>query len=254
MSGKLWCLLSGGKDSICAAHVLSRQGRLAGCVFIDTGIACPDTRPFVERLCGDQGWDLRVYASPKRYEDLVMKYGFPRDLVGHSWAYGALKERALRAAFHDLGPGTVFASGVRRRESKRRAMSVARGFRHNYGIVIENPIQEWTNEGVWSYLRKNDLSVSPSYVALGRSGDCLCGAFSHRREQSLIQAYYPEVAARIRRLERSLDPVQHPFPTNRWGSSRSRGGFSLLDGQTTLEAMVCGGDCADAPRPTEAPA
>lgn len=246
MTGKLWCLLSGGKDSVCAAHHLRERGRLAGCVFIDTGISCPDTRPFVETLCAQQGWDLHVFSAPKSYEELVSRYGFPKNLVGHSWAFGALKERAIIRAKQELGPGTIFASGARRRESARRARSVAKGFRHNGKVVIENPIVEWSTPEVWAYLRSNGLAVSPAYLSLGRSGDCLCGAFSKRGEADVIRRAYPDVADRIRRLEASLDS-RFAYPANRWGSSRSWGGFGALAGRTTLEAAVCGGDCADAP-------
>ena len=242
MSG-LWCLLSGGKDSVCAAHVLASKGRLAGCVFLDTGIACPDTRPFVEGLCRSQGWPLRVFPAPKTYEEIVRHYGFPQGATGHSWAFGWLKERAIRAAKKELGPDTVFASGARRKESERRARNISHGVRHNPRIRIENPIVEWTTPETWRYLRENGLDVSPSYLTLGRSGDCLCGAFSQRGEADVIRRAYPEVAARILALEESVDK---PYPKNRWGKpERSMGGFTALRGRLTLEAAVCGGDCAD---------
>lgn len=253
-NGQRWALLSGGKDSVATAHVLAQQGRLAGCVFIDTGIACPDTCPFVQRLCSERGWDLRIVKAtdftrykttgPRTFDDAVRKYGFPKDLVGHRWAFGILKERAIMAAREELGSDVVFASGARRRESARRAKSIARGFRHNGGIVIENPIQEWTTLEVWTYLRAHDLPVSPAYNSLGRSGDCLCGAFSKRGEAAVIRKAYPDVAARIHRLETEVRG-RFPYPQNRWGSKRSKGGFTALIGRTTLEGALCGMDCAD---------
>ena len=243
-NGGYTSLLSGGKDSVAATHYLSRRGELRGCVFIRTGISCPDTCPFVERLCRSQGWPLLIVDPPKSYEELVKQYGFPVGLVGHSWAFGWLKERALRQAVRQLGPGTIFASGARRRESPRRARSVAKGFRHNYGIRIENPIQEWSTPKVWKYLRENGLEVSPAYLTLGRSGDCLCGAFSQRGEAGVIQLAYPDVAERILALENAV-ARSFPYPKNRWGKSeRSMGGFSALRGRLTLEEAVCGGDCA----------
>jgi 3'-phosphoadenosine 5'-phosphosulfate sulfotransferase (PAPS reductase)/FAD synthetase len=238
-----YCLLSGGKDSVCTAHVLQQQGRLQGCVFIDTGIACPDTRPFVERLCEEQKWDLHVFKAPKTFEELVMKYGFPRNLIGHSWAFGSLKERAMIQAKQELGNGAVFAAGARRHESARRARSIAKGFRHNGKLEIENTIVEWTTPEVWAYLRANNLPVSPAYLSVGRSGDCLCGSFSKKGEADVIKRAYPDVAARIRNLEEAVKD-KFPYPHNRWGSDRSKGGFKALDGRMTLEAIVCGSDCA----------
>ncbi len=244
-NGPLWCLLSGGKDSVCAAHFLAQRGRLAGCVFLDTGIALPDTRPFVERLCESQGWDLLIYRAPASYEELVMRWGFPSGPVGHSWAYGWLKERGLIQAVKELGHEATFASGARRKESARRARTIVRGFRHNYRIRIENPIVDWSTPDTWRYLRENGLDVSPSYVTLGRSGDCLCGAFSQRGEADVIRRAYPAVADRLARLEARASE-KFPYPKCRWGNSkRSIGGFTALKGRRTLEAFVCGGDCAD---------
>lgn len=245
MTENRWCLLSGGKDSVCTAHVLASIGKLTGCVFLDTGIACPDTRPFVEGLCRSQGWPLRVFSAPKTYEELVRRYGFPQGPTGHRWAFGWLKERALRAAKRELGPDTVFASGARRKESARRSRSVAKGVRHNYGIRIENPIVEWTTAATWRYLRDHGLEVSPSYLTLGRSGDCACGSFSQRGEADVLRRAYPELAARIEALECAVAPL-FPYPKSRWGKpERSMGGFTALRGRLTLEAAVCGGDCAD---------
>lgn len=244
---RCWALLSGGKDSVCTASVLAERGELNGCVFMDTGIACPDTRPFVERLCEEKGWPLRVFSAPKSYEMLVERYGFPKGPTGHRWAYGALKERALRQAARELGAEgpLTFASGVRVSESSRRSKSVRleAGRYGDRGFDIVAPIADWTTERVWKYLREHGLSVSPAYVSIGISGDCLCGAFSSQGEAEAILKTYPEVAARIRELEGKM-AGRIPFPKDRWGSDRTRGGFRALSGRTTLESYVCGGDCA----------
>lgn len=243
MNEKVWCLLSGGKDSVCTAAFLAEQGRLAGCVFIDTGISCPDTCPFVQRLCKSQGWELRIFKAKKEYEDLVMRFGFPQGPVGHKWAYIWLKERALREAKKALGPDVTFASGVRKKESNRRARSIATGMKG--GIRIEAPIQDWSTSDVWRFIRERGLEVSPSYLSLGRSGDCLCGSFSQRGEADVIRRAYPDVAARILSLEERVKE-SFPYPRNRWGhAERSMGGFTALRGRRTLEQIVCGGDCAN---------
>ncbi|MFZ0698701.1 MAG: phosphoadenosine phosphosulfate reductase family protein [Thermoplasmata archaeon] len=253
MSGcpRFWSLLSGGKDSVCTAHVLASRGELAGCVFLDTGIACTDTRPFVERFCSEMGWPLRIYTAPKTYEEIVSRWGFPSGPGGHRWAFGWLKERPLRIAWQDLLETEVFASGARRLESARRGRTMRKGFRHNYGIRIENPIQEWTTPEVLAYNRESGLPTSPAYRSIGMSGDCLCGAFSQPGEANAIRRTYPEVAARIRALElRIAEEGEFRYPKDRWGHIRRfTGGFVSLEGRTTLEQFVCGGECR-VPEPT----
>jgi 3'-phosphoadenosine 5'-phosphosulfate sulfotransferase (PAPS reductase)/FAD synthetase len=245
--GNYWALLSGGKDSVCAAHVLASKGKLSGCVFLDTGVGCPDTLPFVQKLCRDQGWNLRTFKAPKSFEEIVAIYGFPHGNSGHRWAFGWLKERPLREARKQLGPSTIFASGARRKESARRSQSFRMGLHSR--IRFENVIADWSTAQTWKYLREHDLPVSPSYLSIGRSGDCNCGAFSHWGEAETIRRSYPDLAARMERLENAVADL-HPYPRNRWGGrAKSIGGFKALRGRLTIEEAICGGDCASAAEP-----
>lgn len=244
--GPFWALVSGGKDSVAMAHVLASSDRLAGVAFIDTGIACPDTMPFVADLCSGMGWPLRIVRTPVVYEDLVMRYGFPGPAM-HSVAMSALKARAIRVLRREVD-GVVLASGVRAMESARRSRTVRR-----WGMIertpIFAPIHDWSTERVWSYLRGHDLPVSPAYASLHMSGDCLCGAFAERDEPYLLRIFYPDVADRIARLEARLDREKPSCPRRRWGGS---GGVSGTRGQTLMESFLCQ-SCTTERAPLRAP-
>lgn len=240
MSGDLWALVSGGKDSVTMAHVLATRGRLRGVAFIDTGIACPDTRPFVERLCDREGWELKVTRTPVSYEEFVLKYGFPGP-AQHSVVMSALKGRAIRELRKHVD-GLVLASGVRRLESARRSRSVLR--RESIeGVPIVAPISEWPTSQVWSYLRAHDLEVSPAYATLHMSGDCLCGAYAQPDEPYMIRAFYPDVAERLARLEGRLAVEKPGCRYKRWGGSVGIGGAKR---QTKMESFLCQ-SCQGAP-------
>lgn len=239
--GPFWSLLSGGKDSVAATHYLAERGQLRGCVFLETGVAAPDTRPFVEGLCRDEGWELRVFATPKSYEALVGRFGFPKGPRGHTWFYRALKERPLRAAARELGPEAMFASGVRTKESARRMLTAQRWSRVRGGWIYA-PILDWSDRQVWAYLGSHKWAPSPCSVALGLSGDCFCGAFSKPGECRAIADLYPEFAARILALEES---VPKGYPLNRWGNRSA--GFGGTLGATRLEQFVCSDDCRPKP-------
>lgn len=228
-----WALLSGGKDSVVTAHVLAERGELRGCVYLDTGISTPDVRPFVERLCRDQGWPLKVYRTPIEYEWLVGRFGFPGP-AGHGIAMNYLKGRPIRA-FIKEHPNAILASGVRMRESSRR-MGTAREWSRLEGAWCHAPILEWSTERVWAHLRKHDLDVSPAYWNLHISGDCLCGAFARREETFLVEMFYPDLAVRIRALEDSRRRVSSV--RCRWG-----GGPGFDGKQTRLERYLCS-ECA----------
>lgn len=209
-----WCLLSGGKDSICTAHVLALNGQLNGCLHIDTGIGTPDLQPFLTDLCEKQGWPLEIIATPIKYEDLVLKFGFPVPGT-HNLTMNYLKLRALRG-FGKIHGKVALASGVRRLESARRrwntqALSTVEGFQ------IAAPLLAWPTQKVWDYLKKYDLSISPAYAKLHISGDCLCGAFAQPEEIYLLETFYPTVAERIQALEARMKA--HPSGRRTWGDS-----------------------------------
>lgn len=234
---KLWCLFSGGKDSIAAADVLASCGRLAGCIFLDTTIRVPDLLPHVEKVCADRGWPLEIYHAPVPYEVIVRRYGFPGP-GQHGLIMSHLKGRGVRA-FAKAHPGEALASGVRSGESRRR-LGNARPWSRFEGIWCHAPILDWTTGAVWAYVRRNNLPLSPAYKTLHLSGDCLCGAFAEREEVPLIKTFYPEVADRLQQLEERVaeDRIVRPVRYRRWGGGMGTLGFSRL--QSELESFVCG--------------
>lgn len=225
---KVSCLVSGGKDSVTTAHVLAAEGRLERVVFIDTGIATPDLFPFVEKLCSDMAWPLEVIRTPKVYEELVLKFGFPGP-AQHFLFMSLLKGRAIRA-FRRAHPGEVLASGVRSKESARR-LTNAKEWSLFEGVWVYAPILSWPTEKVWDYVKRNGLPRSPAYKTLHISGDCLCGAFASPREVHLLEMFYPAVAARLKELER-LTAGRKVGAKWGWGE-----GFG--SGQTKMESFVC---------------
>jgi 3'-phosphoadenosine 5'-phosphosulfate sulfotransferase (PAPS reductase)/FAD synthetase len=65
-----------------------------------------------------------------------------------------------------------------------------------------NPILKWSGIDVSRYIEEHGLERNPVVDKLHRSGECLCGALAHPRELEWIEFWYPDVAARIRDLER----------------------------------------------------
>jgi 3'-phosphoadenosine 5'-phosphosulfate sulfotransferase (PAPS reductase)/FAD synthetase len=57
-------LFSGGNDSLAATALAFETGAADTALHIDTTIAAPATRAFVEETCAREGWSLEVYAAP----------------------------------------------------------------------------------------------------------------------------------------------------------------------------------------------
>jgi len=106
-----------------------------------------------------------------------------------------LKGRGIRQ-FKKEFPQGVLASGVRVKESISRSIS-AKEWGEWEQVKVYAPILTWSDEEVWTYIRANNLPVSPAYQALHISGDCLCGAFGSDEELAMLRAFYPQEYQRI---------------------------------------------------------
>lgn len=204
-------LLSGGHDSISACFVASQHPRFDGTVHhIDTGIGAKATRRFVEDLCGEMGWDLRVYKSPETFERFVSLRGFPGP-AHHQHVYNRLKDRCVRQIIRERSGRVTLITGCRSAESERR-MGHVEPFKigetsKRTGKVREKrrvwtaPIHDWTVETQRAFmdayaLPRNPIKLSP----LGMSGECFCGAFARPFEINLVRQIVPDVAEEIDRL------------------------------------------------------
>jgi 3'-phosphoadenosine 5'-phosphosulfate sulfotransferase (PAPS reductase)/FAD synthetase len=245
-------LFSGGGDSSILAHLM--RERVHAFAHIDTGIAVPATLRYVEAVSAEWQVPLRVVRADDSYDDLVLGQvkaktkdravwvGFPGP-PGHYVMYVRLKERALDKLRRDLiGPRgksgqVVFLAGMRWGESDRRFRNAAETDR--WGAVTWcSPIVYWTDGHVAEYrarymchqnhehaphrlCRPGALPLSEVTEHLHMSGDCLCGAYAKPGELAQIELFYPEVAQRIRALERRAEAAG--VERCRWGAGKQRG-------------------------------
>lgn len=215
---KFYSLYSGGKDSTVCTAVLQESGMLAGVVTIRTGIAAPDWEPFIVQSCKDHGWPLEIFETQESYDDLVRKYGFPGPGM-HGTYMNYLKGRGIRE-FKKVHPEGALASGVRKSESARRFRGT-KEWSVFEGVPVYAPIMHWTTEQVWDYFNSHGFERSPAYATLCISGDCLCGAFAGPEERAIIQAVYPEVDARFKRLESETGGTWGKFCRKKLGRKTS---------------------------------
>lgn len=194
----VYALFSGGKDSFATAKVLQEAGLLKGVIMFDTGIASPEWEPTCRNLCDRHGFRYEIIPTPVRYEWYVWRYGFPGPGM-HGTVMNYLKGRCVRE-FKRLYPGDSLASGVRSQESERRSFNT-KPVSVVEGVTVYAPIHDWSTSKVWEYVTRHGYEKPRSYLTLGVSGDCLCGAFARDHERAAIKNAYPEVDRRLMRLE-----------------------------------------------------
>ena len=219
-------LFSGGGDSTALLDAMHSTGLVTHIGHVDTTIGIPETRAHVDMVADT--YDLPfIVESPSegdRFEDWIMGHGFPGP-GQHFKAYQRLKERALRKIRGQLVTNgrterVMFIAGRRRDESARRSQIPVSS--REGSIVWVSPIYDWTNDEIARYRQERNLPSNPVSDNLHMSGECLCGAFAKPGELDEIAFFYPETAARIRRLEVAVAESGAPPERCKWGWGADR--------------------------------
>lgn len=218
-------LMSGGDDSIPACYVASLHPAFSGILHVNTGIGIEATREHVRWVCANRKWRLWEYKAlenvnakgdpdPMSYDNLVIGYGFP-GAFGHQLMYSRLKERQLRRFERDMGAlpqngeRILYVSGIRREESARRKnRDVMRGYGRHAFVC---PLIHWGREDCGYARLYAKIPRNPVSEKIGKSGECLCGAFAHPGELAEIAYWFPEDAQRIRDLEKRVRDAGFPW-------------------------------------------
>jgi phosphoadenosine phosphosulfate reductase len=187
------------------------------------------------------------------YEKLVRKMGFPGPSM-HWIMYLALKHKPIKnfvEYFHDEDDEVAFVSGVRQKESDRRAENMSDdGLSENWGeCTVVSPIAEWSESDVTTYRQDRNLPSNPVSDILGMSGECLCGAFGSRDEFEELKKWgFSDTAKQIEQLEMELfnGQVSKGYVAEEyalWGHGNTQQ-INEYRGEETPQMLLCA-DCDD---------
>lgn len=237
-------LFSGGNDSTVLLDIVKDQVDYAG--HIVTGIGIPATTDYVRQVCQQLGVELLVRETPPEvYEELVLGdkgNGFPGP-GRHFMCYTRLKERRLddlkREFVGRRGKDKIlFVTGLRISESKRRKLHIGLSgpihpAKHSPRMIFCNPILNFIPELMLQYRGAHpELPRNPVADLLHMSGECLCGAYAHPGEFDEIKLWFPEVAARIEKLQERAAAA---------GQKYCQWGHGLRDGRGGRVGLLCEG-------------
>lgn len=222
-SAPVFALFSGGHDSLCSTHVASQHPAFVAVAHINTGIGIEETRDYVRATCRQMCWPLLEYSAPADwYDQRCLERGMPGGPVQHSIMYEYLKQaqvdRLVREHKGRRGGRVALVTGVRLSESARRRRIHSTPHQRERAIIWINPIRDWSGGDVRQYMEQHSLPRNPVVDKLHRSGECLCGALADPKELDWIAFWYPDVAARIRNLERQCFVRGLPY---NWGRKPS---------------------------------
>jgi len=197
---------SGGKDSLVATHYTLSELRETGVekhvVCVDTTVTVPCVLEYVERVFKEvfepMGTRCVLLRPSPSFWELATRWGFPQK--NRRWCCFHLKLKPIYDYADKLLRPLAFVLGLRSLESRRR-----REFREAYydwrvRAWKLNPIVDWSDEQVQSYVKEHGLPLSPHY-SLGLQETCVCGAFTTKATLCALRAHYPEFLKRFAELE-----------------------------------------------------
>jgi len=204
----LVCCFSGGKDSLAATHFMLDAVREFEdldryVVWVDTTIALPGVREYVEETALAQHWPLVILKPEASFFQLASRWGMPR--LRHRWCCYHLKLKPMIEFTKKLRPQRCEVTGLRRFESIRRSRMVqwflTTGKTRTFKYA---PIIDWTDEDVDRYISARGLKVNPVYPLIDTSGECICGVYTSIRKLQLIRGRWPSFFKQFLEVEKSF--------------------------------------------------
>ena len=197
-------LFSGGKDSLCLLHYLSRLTKSIGkeitALHVDTTTSFPEVEEYVQNVCLQFGVSQVTVRPPRNYFDLAKKWGIPG--VKSRWCCETLKIAPMRRFFSTLEGQKIVFDGIRSAESNIRATYIPIWYHPSFRCISVSPIFGWSDEKVQRYIKLNNLPKSP-VAYLNTSAECWCGAYKCRNDFEGLLNVHPEIFDKLVEVEKA---------------------------------------------------
>ena len=192
---------SGGKDSLVALDLAHRIG-VKRAVFCDTTIEFDETVQYVDDVARFYGIAIDVVRPPLDFFTLMERVTAPSRR--QRWCCDVFKFGPMSRWGLQNGV-TAFVTGLRRNESSGRNGYTEVDQNPMVPITQLNPLLDWTEDDVWSYINTYKLPINPLYEHFSRIG-CWCCPYKSSSEWQKIQRLFPQKAALLKKnLENLTD-------------------------------------------------
>ena len=223
---KIALCASGGKDSLACIYLLRPYLDRITVYHMDTGDLLPEMMEIARHIEAMVPYFIRVQGDVHGW---IRQNGLPTDLLPHS-AHGvgqAMGEHSTRlvtryqCCYANLmlplfqrvvGDGnTLVIRGTKAADMKRLPM---RSGDVDGGIEIMLPLQDWSHEDVFAYLRSVGAPISRVYDHVTNSPECArCSAWWGEKRAEYLKRYHPEIwkdyAARLRTVAAEIaEPIR----------------------------------------------
>ena len=171
---------SGGKDSCVIKELANMAGVKYDAHYNLTTIDPPELVHFIKR----EHSDVIIDRPEQPLLSRLVYFGFPNRK--RRWCCKEYKERG--------GSGRYVITGVRRAESNnrknRRGIEICR---NDSTKIFVNPIIEWDDSDVWTFIRSNNLPYCRLYDEGWKRVGCLFCPFASKRDRKMHAERYPKI-------------------------------------------------------------
>jgi phosphoadenosine phosphosulfate reductase len=129
--------------------------------YLDTDVLFEETYATRDALAARYGLEFDRYAGIS-LDEQARTYGDELWARQPDACCGIRKVEPMREALADVD---CWVSGIRRVDSATRAGSAKFGWDKRFGLWKLNPLADWTDEDVWSYIREHELPYNPLHDA-----------------------------------------------------------------------------------------
>jgi len=219
--------VSGGKDSLAVAYLLRDEAHRITAYHLNTGDLLPEVEEIVDHVRGMYPRFVTVRTDSNAW---IAQHGLPSDLIPHSAHTVARwmgEEHTVLVPRYDCCAANLMAPLYERMKADGISL-VIRGTKRadmnrlpntsgdvQDGLELWLPIQTWTHEAVFDYLREVGAPICRVYEHVTNAPECArCSAWWGEKRASYLQQYHPELydayRARMRLVVRELHrPMAH---------------------------------------------
>jgi phosphoadenosine phosphosulfate reductase len=148
------------KEETVLVDMLMRIAPEARLITIDTGVLFEQTRETWREL-------ERRYGVTVEVHDALAPDGRPWT-AGHCCSVAGAKAAALDVALSDVD---AWITGLRREQAVTRAQVPKLAWDEGHGVWKANPLADWSDQQVWSYIHEHELPYHPlhdqGYASIG---------------------------------------------------------------------------------------
>jgi 3'-phosphoadenosine 5'-phosphosulfate sulfotransferase (PAPS reductase)/FAD synthetase len=218
---------SGGKDSLATLYLLRPWWDRITVYWLDAGDAFPETYEIVGRVAAEVPRFVRVASS---CEKVIEEHGIPTDLLpathtdfGHK-LFGTTDKfqdrlsccwRTVMLPMHEQMKRDQITLIIRGQKDADIGWMIRSGHVED-GVEYLFPIQDWTKENVFAFLRDKGLPISPVYESMDTTPECMsCSAWWDDNRAQYMKSRYPaqyaKYQSRLARIRVAVEPLIAAF-------------------------------------------